>query len=100
MNNSAKYNTEHATSDPTNNHLIKLITSCFADPFLIVIAHFITYNEEQGQVVSWDETYTMDMITEWDDNSIEEDEEQEMTRLESVKLTIKVVLDKPAKQNQ
>ena len=57
------------------------------------------YNVDLERVVSPDENYTLDMITDWDDDSMDDPIETETTRPETFKLTTKIVLDKPAKNN-
>jgi hypothetical protein len=59
------------------------------------------YDEDLGRVVSPDENYTAEMLndSDWDDDSIEEQEEEELTRPATFKMNPKIILDKPAKSN-
>eukprot|EP00978_Attheya_sp_CCMP212_P005014 scaffold11078_cov48-Attheya_sp.AAC.2 len=58
------------------------------------------YDKELGRVVSPDENYTAEMLndSDWDDDSIEETEEQDLTR-PTFKMNPKIILDRPAKSN-
>jgi hypothetical protein len=59
------------------------------------------YDEKLGRVVSPDEGYTDEMVNDpdWDDESIEENEEEESTRPIAFRMEPKIVLDAPPKDN-
>jgi hypothetical protein len=59
------------------------------------------YNEELGRVVSPDEGYTEEMLLDpdWDDESIEEREDEELARPPTFKMNPQIILDTPAKSN-
>jgi len=59
------------------------------------------YDKELGRVVSPDEGYTEEMLLDpdWDDESIEEREDEELSRPPSFKMNPKIILDTPAKSN-
>ena len=59
------------------------------------------YDEELGRVVSPDEGYTEEMLLDpdWDDESIEEREDEELTRPPAFKMNPQIILDTPAKAN-
>jgi hypothetical protein len=60
------------------------------------------YDEKLGRVVSPDEGYTEEMLKDldWDDESIEENEEEELGRpAPAFRMEPKIILDKPASSN-
>jgi hypothetical protein len=59
------------------------------------------YNEDLGRVVSPDEGYTEEMLLDpdWDDESIEELEDEELARPPTFKMNPQIILDAPAKSN-
>jgi hypothetical protein len=59
------------------------------------------YDKELGRVVSPDKGYTKEMLLDpdWDNKSIEEREDEELTRPPAFKMNPKIILDAPAKSN-
>jgi hypothetical protein len=59
------------------------------------------YNQEFGRVISPDGGYTEEMLDDpdWDDESIEEMEEEELVRLQIFRMNPKIILNEPAKAN-